>query len=176
MGPQFPGKEWGEFEGYRRRLPHWRLDGATYFLTWRVFPGQHDLTPEERTFVAGALRFFDGTRYSLYAYVVMNDHVHVLVAPQADWKLEQLTHTWKSFTTNQLQKGKAGAVPRKRALWQDETFDRIVRDSSEFYEKLYYILNNPFKRWPEISVYQWTWAQDRLAAEVGLKVGHRGNG
>jgi hypothetical protein len=26
----------GEFSSTRRRLPHWRLDGATYFLTFRL--------------------------------------------------------------------------------------------------------------------------------------------
>src|SRR5438067_1612913 len=65
----------------RRRLPHLRAFGATYFVTWRLAHGQPDLTHAERAIVAAAIRHFDGTRYALAAFVVMNDHVHVVVHP-----------------------------------------------------------------------------------------------
>ena len=42
-----------------------------------------------------------------------------------------------------------------RAVWQDESFDRIVRDQAELNEKGRYILGNPFKRWPELNTYEW---------------------
>lgn len=38
---------------------------------------------------------------------------------------------------------------------QDEYFDRIVRDEAELLEKAQYIINNPFKVWPEIEEYPW---------------------
>ena len=85
------------------------------------------------------------------AYVVMNDHVHVLVQPCGDNLLEAITHSWKSFTANRAQR----SHNRKGRVWQDESFDRIVRDEAEFYQKLYYMLNNPFKRWPELTDYSW---------------------
>jgi len=66
---------------YRRRLPHWRLTGSVYFVTWRLAPSQTELTPEERVVTMSALRHFDGNRYELYASVVMHDHVHVLFNP-----------------------------------------------------------------------------------------------
>jgi hypothetical protein len=31
-------------------------------------------------------------------------------------------------------------------VWQDETFDRIMRNQDELDEKLYYMLHNPVKR------------------------------
>lgn len=141
------------FSQYRRNLPHWRLTGATYFLTWRLHQAQTDLTPGERDRVVSALRHFDGERYTLLAYVVMNDHVHVLVRPHGGHRLEQTTHSWKSFTANRMQKesGRVGAV------WQDESFDRIVRDEDEFWEKARYILDNPVKRWPGTGDYLWAW-------------------
>lgn len=39
------------FRAARRRLPHWTLEGATYFLTWRLHPGQAPMSPGERTMV-----------------------------------------------------------------------------------------------------------------------------
>jgi hypothetical protein len=62
-----------DFFVYRRRLPHWRLNGATYFVTWRLQRSQHALSPAERSMVVKALRFFEKDRYDLFAYVVMDD-------------------------------------------------------------------------------------------------------
>ena len=55
------------FASYTRHLPHWRLKGAAYFVTWRLAKGHPDLTVEEREIVWNALRFFDGVRYVLAA-------------------------------------------------------------------------------------------------------------
>ena len=146
-----PSAQCAIFDGYRRRLPHWRLSNATYFVTWRLSPGQAELSSEERSLVVNALRHFDTIRYHLLAFVVMNDHVHVLVQPMNNFALEAITHSWKSFTANQAQR----VHGRKGSLWQDESFDRIVRDEDEFFEKLFYILNNPVRRWPALNTYAW---------------------
>ncbi len=66
---------------YRRRLPHWRLTGSVYFITWRLAPSQTEMTSKERGEIMSALRHFDGSRYELFAGVVMHDHVHVLIKP-----------------------------------------------------------------------------------------------
>ncbi len=147
------------FAGYRRRLPHWRLPDATYFVTWRLRPGTAELKPDERTLVADALAQFDGTRYHLFAFVVMHDHVHALVQPLPDHPLESVLHSWKSYTANRLQR----LHGRKGRVWLDESFDRVVRDESEFYEKLEYILGNPFKTWSEIREYPWMGVHSTLA-------------
>ena len=85
-------------ERYRRRLPHWRDDNATYFVTWRVGRAQRELEPTERSIVLRALTYFDGNRYELLAAVIMNDHVHVLCRPSDEFSLQQIVHSWKSFT------------------------------------------------------------------------------
>ncbi len=135
---------------YRRNLPHWRLTGATYFVTWRLAATQRELASQERELVTNALRHFDRQRYDLVAYVVMNDHVHVLVTPLEPWTLQQLVHGWKSFSTHQLRQ-----ICGRSHVWQSEYFDRVVRDDTELLEKACYILQNPWKRWPELSEYRW---------------------
>ena len=142
---------------YRRRLPHWRLTGATYFVTWRLQRGQADLTPAERTLVVSAIKHFEHERYELTAFVVMNDHVHVLVTPSEQHRLEEIVHSWKSYTTHCIQR----QTGRQGSVWLVESFDRLVRDEAELLEKAEYILNNPWKRWPEITEYPWVWAQGR---------------
>ncbi len=81
----------------------------------------------------------------------MNDHVHVLVRPNKNVALDALLHSWKSVSAFQLQR----AFHRRNAIWQREYFDRVVRDESEWLEKMRYIAGNPVKRWPTITSYQW---------------------
>jgi len=144
---------------YRRRMPHWRLAGAVYFVTWRLAKSQGELTTEERQVVMPALQHFDGSRYELYACVVMDDHVHVLVKPLGDNHLQELVHSWKSFTAHKFGQDYGRKVP----IWQEEYFDRIIRDENEFIEKAQYIINNPLKRWPEVAEYPWVWVIDDLS-------------
>jgi putative transposase len=141
----------GELEIYRRRLPHWRLKESIYFITWRLHPSQYELNPEERDIITEVVKHFDGNRYDLFAYVVMHDHVHALVKPAEKYTLSQVVHSWKSFSANRLQR----QFNRRKCVWQDEYFDRIVRDEAELLEKAQYIINNPFKVWPEIEEYPW---------------------
>ena len=54
----------------------------------------------------------------------MNDHVHVVVKPAADYNLTAIVQSWKSYTTNRLQR----AHGRSGRVWQREYFDRIIRD------------------------------------------------
>jgi len=139
------------------------MDGSVYFITWRLHSSQFELNPDERDIITAAVKNFDNDRYDLLAYVVMHDHVHVLVEPAAKCGLAQLVHSWKSFTANRLQR----QFNRRKCVWQDEYFDRIVRDEAELLEKAQYIINNPFKVWPDILEYQWVGG--KLIEEAGTE-------
>ncbi len=139
---------------YRHRLPHARANGALYFVTWRLRTELADLSEEERDLVAASLRHFDGLRYVLHAYVVMNDHVHVVVEPKAEFRLEDILHSWKSFSAKRIGKHRQ----QRGAVWQDEYFDRVIRDDIEYRQKCGYVLENPFRRWPALEIYRWCWA------------------
>jgi REP element-mobilizing transposase RayT len=141
---------------YRRHLPHWRLEQATYFVTWRLAKGQPELDSGERDLVMAAIKKFDGRRYELSAYVVMDDHVHVLLAPLPHDELKMILHSWKSFTARQMQR----EHKRSGQVWQNEYFDRIIRDDREFTQKASYIIGNPRKRWPEVREYPWVWPNE----------------
>ncbi len=142
------------FRIYRRKLPHWRLEGGTYFVTWRIARSRSDLDPTERTVVSQAIRHFDLVRYELFAWVVMNDHVHVVLIPFAAYELEDIMHSWRSYTTRALHRmGRIGRV------WQPEYMDRIIRDEDGLQRTVEYILNNPHARWPDTWSYPWVWAR-----------------
>jgi len=89
--------------------------------------------------VADALRFFDGTRYRLGAWVVMPNHVHVVVTPLGEYELSGITHSWKSFTANKINR----LLGRSGAFWMEESYDHIVRNPEQLYQIEQYIINNP---------------------------------
>jgi len=91
--------------------------------------------------VAKAIRHFDGERYVVDSFVVMPNHVHVLVQPKAQHDLSEILHSWKSFSAREINH----ALKRKGSVWMDENYDHIVRDYSELCRQREYIRNNPAK-------------------------------
>jgi REP element-mobilizing transposase RayT len=133
-------------------LPHGPTNDATYFITWRLQDGQPLLNVQERELIVGVLRHFDRARYGLLAFVVMDDHVHVLLQPFRSFALEGIAHSWKSYSAHVLQKhGRNGSV------WARGYSPRIIRNESDYEEKLAYIRTNPQRRWPGVSHYPWVW-------------------
>jgi len=134
-----------------KNLPHWRSNGVIYFVTWRLHRHQEPLRPEERELVCQSLLHFDGERYLLGAYVVMDDHVHLMVCPLPENELEEILHGWRSYTANRLQR----EHDRSGEIWQIEPHDRIIRNTKEARQKANYIEDNPFRRWPELREYSY---------------------
>jgi DNA polymerase III alpha subunit len=97
--------------------------------------------PEVAAIVENALRHFDGERYQLGSYVIMPNHVHVLVRPTMAHKLTDILHSWKSFTAKEANK----VLGRTGEFWQDESFDHIVRDEQQLEKFSRYIIENPAK-------------------------------
>ncbi len=89
--------------------------------------------------VAQALQFFDEQHYCLDGFVVMPNHVHVLVQPLTGFHLRDIVHSWKSYTARQLNRllGRSGTV------WMQESFDRIIRDWDALVRCRAYIARNP---------------------------------
>ena len=129
---------------YKRRLPHWEKEGSTYFITFRVKKtlGKPLIkNPKLAEVVEEALWFGYGKRYILDAYVVMSDHVHLLLTPLFDWNLSKILQGIKGYTSREINK----LLSRKGSFWQDESFDHLVRHEAGWLDKFDYIHNNPVK-------------------------------
>lgn len=92
------------------------------------------------------LRHWDDSKWFVMAAVVMPDHVHVLAQPltKSDggvFDLAEILHSVKRHSARIINKRRGKQGP----FWQDERYDRIVRDEAEFLEKWNYIRNNPVK-------------------------------
>jgi REP element-mobilizing transposase RayT len=152
---------------FRRRLPHFEKPWAIYAVTIGT-KLRRGLSPDARTIVLNALRYFHNVRYELFAACVMPDHVHLLMQPWPKendakgnivfWSLSDLLHSIKSFSAHEINKleHKTGGV------WENERFDRYVRSDCDLQEKFHYILRNPWNAGlagPNEN-YPWIWTQD----------------
>jgi len=91
--------------------------------------------------VARALHYFDGERLAIISYVVMPNHAHALFVQNANWPLENLLRSWKSFSSRRIN----SLLGRDGSLWQRDYFDRLVRDQKHFANCVRYIRRNPAK-------------------------------
>ena len=120
--------EW--FAWFPERLQTWLDKG--YGECWLRQPALGKLVEE-------ALRYFDGERYDLLAHVVMPNHVHALLTPKGDHCLDQILHSWKSFTANAINQ----FLNRTGTVWQHEGYDHIVRSPEALWAIADYIVKNP---------------------------------
>ena len=127
---------------YRRNLPHIQKLTAAYFVTYRTKDDLF-LPSVARTIALRHCLFENGKRIELHACVIMPTHVHLLFTTLENDRAEP-------FSLPEIMKGIKGTsayhinrlLERKGQLWQDESFDRIMR-TSEFEFKLSYIQANP---------------------------------
>jgi menaquinone-specific isochorismate synthase len=112
--------------------------------------------------VVNALRYFNGARYDLFTWSVMPNHVHVILRTGADHRIDQILHSWKSFTSKEANK----ILGRTGSLWQEDYFDRTIRSSRELRETIEYVLNNPNRA----GLLDWPWVgccEGNIARVVG---------
>ena len=91
--------------------------------------------------VRDALFFWDNKKYKLISWVIMPNHLHLLLRPNEGFELSEIMHSIKSYTANEANK----ILNRIGEFWQHESFDRYVRDRKHFDHVISYIENNPVK-------------------------------
>jgi REP element-mobilizing transposase RayT len=97
--------------------------------------------PEVATIVADSLSFFDGKRVLTGDFVVMPNHVHVLMRPIDNFELEEVLQAIKSYTATKINR----MLGHEGRFWMRESYDHIVRDSEQLEAFQSYICGNPIK-------------------------------
>ena len=83
----------------------------------------------------------DSQYYQLLITVVLNDHIHIILRPNENIRLSRIMQGIKGASAREINKIRNCTG----ALWQSESFDRIIRNDEELLEKANYILYNPVK-------------------------------
>ncbi|GAC1625340.1 MAG: transposase [Candidatus Acidiferrum sp.] len=99
------------------------------------------------------LRCAELDRYILHAYVIMPNHVHMLVEPRVP--LAKITGVLKGVSARDANAalGRVG-----KPFWQDETFDHWLRNSAAFERIRHYIEGNPVSAGLAAKPEDWEWS------------------
>ena len=87
------------------------------------------------------LQATDPRFYTLWAAVVMHDHVHLLLHPQPHIALSRIMKGIKGVTSRRINEQRK----TRGTLWLNESYDRLVRDQDEFQATITYMYNNPYR-------------------------------
>ena len=108
--------------------------------------------PEIAQVLVGAIEQGDVSRYSLHAWVVMPNHVHLLITPRMD--VSKLLHTLKGSSARLANQ----VLGRTGTFWQDESYDHLVRNWVEFERIGNYIVQNPVRAGLARSAEEYPWS------------------
>jgi len=94
---------------------------------------------ECRQLLEDAMRHDDGRGYRLGEFVIMPNHVHVLLHMLPGQDLSVALKAWKSVSARKIGK----RLRRPGSYWMDETFDHAVRQGASLERFVRYIRRNP---------------------------------
>jgi len=164
---------------YRRNLPHWHPDDVPLFVTWRLYGSMPSAgsgrsfvemdreldearcgpvwlgDPRIASVVVRCLRYTetDLRLCDLRAWVVMSNHVHVVLQPHAPlWRITKAVKGFSAREANQIL-GRTG-----QPFWQHESFDHWVRNRDELEEIVRYVEANPVAPGLVARPEDWPWS------------------
>lgn len=142
-------------------LPHIQIEGHIYYVTTVVY-GRLPIftTPSFIIPLYDSLNFYRCQYdFSLLGYVIMPDHIHLLIWPQGESILSDFMRDFKKFTAVRLirqtkvekrqdwlaafQKAGQETGRAEQKVWQDDYWDKIIYSEKFLRQKLNYIHRNP---------------------------------
>ena len=91
--------------------------------------------------VKESLQHFDKIRYRLISWVIMPNHIHFLIMPINNFSLSVIMQRFKSYTAHESNR----LLGRIGKFWQEDYFDRYIRNFEHFQKTMDYIENNPVR-------------------------------
>ena len=162
-----------EFTITLRNLPHWQNPGSIYFITFRTF-NNLILDDISKQIIYDNIIHYSKYYFKLFSFVIIPDHIHIILQPNeiennSFVNLSKIMQAIKGYAAKQIikhiaksarstQPAQTGAseLPIKH-IFQVESFDRIIRNDKELFEKMNYILNNSVKKGLVENGYEYKW-------------------
>lgn len=162
------------FEEYRRRkLPHYQYAGAVMFITvnvWRYPPShnllQHAISAKRRSclilpgipdIILEEIRRNHGRLYTAHSSILMPDHIHMLIEPcvkdESVIPISRIMHQFKRVTAWRINRN----LGFKGQFWQQEWYDRCIRNDREYAHVLSYMRMNPVRAGLVEDPTEWRW-------------------
>lgn len=117
---------------------------GTYFVTFSTWQRRWLFVVESyaRLFLKTMYSYRRQRRFELHAFVVMPEHVHLLLTPAPGVTLEGAIQFIKGGYSHAI----TAELGRKGEVWQRGFTDHRIRDASDFEIHRIYIHENPVKR------------------------------
>jgi REP element-mobilizing transposase RayT len=124
------------------RIRHSQDECAVFHVTTRTLAQEFHLRPAgEKHQIIKTLDFYRRRgRFRLLGFVVMDNHVHMLIAPSVGRRLSDIIRDWKVWTSRRNRSKPAG-----EPLWERRFDDNRIDTSRELREVLEYIHDNPVR-------------------------------
>jgi putative transposase len=157
-------------------LKRFQESGHSHFVTFSCYHRRPLLTadPAKRIFELALERVRRSFGLCVYGYVVMPEHVHLLLSEPERGMLADALKSLKQGVSRRLVAGDPSGGPLKPGVdlsgdfpqhfWQKRYYDFNVRNYRQFVEKLRYIHRNPVKRGLCQRPEDWEWSSFRQYA------------
>jgi putative transposase len=122
---------------------HRTAPGTSFFVTTKCWQGRSVFqVPENAEILIETLfHYRDRKDYSLHEFVVMPDHLHLLLTPSPTTSLEKVMQFIKGGSSHEIRK----ARNQKMEIWQIGFHDWTIRDYNDWQAKVEYIHTNPVR-------------------------------
>jgi putative transposase len=158
-------------------LTRFHHTGQSHFVTFSCYHRLPFLTDEKtcEAFVIALERARKLYQFQVYAFVVMPEHVHLLLSEPKSGATAKAIQAMK-ISTSLLTTRARNSSKSHSPLWQKRYYDRNIRDHAEFVETLQYIHRNPVKRGLVEQPEDWNYSSFRhyaLREECGVEIESR---
>jgi putative transposase len=147
-------------------LKRFQETGQVHYITFSCYRRRPNLRRDEAcaTFVGALERVRRDYGLCVYGYVVMPEHVHLLLNEPERNAFAQAIKSLKQGVARRL------ALRAKDSFWQARYYDFNVWSEGKFVEKLRYIHRNPVKRGLVERPEDWRWSSFRhyASGKVGV--------
>jgi len=92
--------------------------------------------------VATVIRYRDAGEFQIHEYVVMPDHIHLLLTPREGSSIARAMQLIKGGFSHELHQSES----KLNAVWQQRYQERRVRDLNEYASFARYIRENPVRK------------------------------
>jgi putative transposase len=156
------------------RLQHRTAPGCTYFVTTKAW-GNRNLfqVPENAEIVIEVLlRHRANGAYLLHEFVLMPDHMHLLLTPGPTTSLEKAMQLIKGGSSYEIHKRRE----HRMEIWQPGFHEQTVRNAEDFRRKAEYIRMNPVEAKLAETSERWPYSSARSGFKLDEAPGHSASG
>jgi putative transposase len=125
------------------RLRHRTGPGFTYFITTKCWENRalFQVPENAEILVECMLRYRNQGSFLLHEFVVMPNHLHLMLTPASDTSIEKAMQFIKGGSSHEIHRRRE----LKLQVWQSGFHEETVRDSNDFWNKTSYIHMNPVR-------------------------------